>query len=222
MELIRTIDLTKVYLTSEIETTALHNINLTINEGEFIAVMGPSGCGKTTFLNLIGMLDTPTEGRYFFMSDDISRYNEKKRAVLRKVNLGFVFQDYNLIKELTVFDNVMLPLQYVKMSNASRKEKVNNILKQLEIGARASHYPNQLSGGQQQRVAIARALVVDPRLIIADEPTGNLDSLNGSHVMQLFSRIHKTGKTIIIVTHSDEVASYAQRIVYLKDGKIID
>jgi putative ABC transport system ATP-binding protein len=222
MELIRTVNLTKVYRTEDIETIALSNINITINEGDFVAIMGPSGCGKTTFLNLIGMLDNPSKGKYFFLSEDVSKVNEKRRSLLRKENLGFIFQDYNLIRELNVFDNVWLPLQYVKMNGASKRDMVRKVLHQLEISSRSGHFPNQLSGGQQQRVAIARALVCDPRLIIADEPTGNLDSVNSTLVMEIIEEIHKTGKTIIIVTHSDTIASYADRIISLKDGSVVN
>ncbi|MDD4372543.1 MAG: ABC transporter ATP-binding protein [Bacteroidales bacterium] len=222
MELIRTVNLSKVYRTEDIETIALSGINLTIKEGEFVAIMGPSGCGKTTFLNLIGMLDKPSKGKYFFLSEDVCKFNEKSRSLLRKENLGFIFQDYNLIRELNVFDNVWLPLQYVKMNGASKRDRVRKVLHQLEISSRSSHFPNQLSGGQQQRVAIARALVCGPRLIIADEPTGNLDSVNSTLVMEIIEEIHKTGKTIIIVTHSDTIAGYADRIISLKDGSVVN
>ncbi len=222
MELIRTINLSKVYQTEDIETTALNKLNLSINEGEFVAVMGPSGCGKTTLLNLIGLLDTPTSGGYFFQSINTVERNERSRAALRKLNIGFIFQDFNLIKDLNVFDNVLLPLQYLKMSNRSRKEKVNIILEQLEIISRCRHYPSQLSGGQQQRVAIARALIIEPSLIIADEPTGNLDYENSNLVMQTLVRINSLGKTILMVTHDATIATYAKRVVHLKDGMQIE
>jgi putative ABC transport system ATP-binding protein len=183
--MLKTKNLTKVFTTEEVETTALNNVNAEIQDGEFVAIMGPSGCGKSTFLHIAGMLDNPTDGEYYFMGTEVSRYSEKKRANLRKGNIGFVFQSFNLIDELTVFENIELPLLYLKVSASDRKKKVNNTLAQLELMPRKNHYPQQISGGQQQRVAVARAVIANPKVILADEPTGNLDSTHGNEVMKI-------------------------------------
>lgn len=214
-------NLNKIFLTEDIETTALNNINLEINKGDFIALMGPSGCGKSTLLNVIGLLSTPTSGNYYFDGVNVANYNEQQRTVLRKGNIGFIFQSFNLIDELNVFENIELPLVYMNILSKDRKLMVNNILKRMNIDHRVNHFPRQLSGGQQQRVAICRALVINPKLILADEPTGNLDSSNGEEVMNILSELNKSGSTIIMVTHSDRDASYALKNVKLNDGKIV-
>jgi len=214
-------NLNRIFRTLDLETKALSNINLTVNEGEFVAIMGPSGCGKSTLLSILGMLDSPTNGSFEFAGSNIAAYNEKQLAQLRKTAVGFVFQSFNLIDELSVFENVELPLQYQKISKVERKERVEAILKDLAIDHRAEHLPQQLSGGQQQRVAIARALVGNPKLILADEPTGNLDSKNGDDVMAMLRELNKAGTTVIMVTHSEKEGSYADRIVRLLDGQII-
>lgn len=219
--LIQTENLTRIYRTDDIETTSLDQINLTINEGEFVAMMGPSGCGKSTLLNLIGLLDAPTAGRYSLMGTDVSGYNERQRALMRKANIGFIFQSFNLIDELTVFENIELPLLYLGFSAAERKQKVEDAMVRMEIVHRKKHFPQQLSGGQQQRVAVCRAIVTNPKLILADEPTGNLDSKNGEEVMKLLTTLNQQGTTILMVTHSNEHAKYAKRIVYMLDGKIV-
>ena len=221
MEIINTKSLTKIYTTEEIETTALNKINLKIDEGGFVAIMGPSGCGKTTLLNILGLLDSPSGGLYTFLGHEVSQYKESKRTKLRKSNIGFIFQNYNLIDELNVFDNVEMPLIYLKMSRKERKERVKTVLKKLDITHRAKHFPSQLSGGQQQRAAVARAVAINPKIILADEPTGNLDSKNGDEVMELLSALNKAGTTIIMVTHSKHDASFANSIINLFDGKII-
>ena len=218
--MIKTRDMVKVFLTEEVETTALNNVNLEVKEGEFISIMGPSGCGKSTLLNILGLLDNPTKGEFHFLGNDVSKYNERQRADLRKENLGFVFQSFNLIDELTVFENVELPLLYLKMGSADRKKKVNKVLEQMGIGHRSSHFPQQLSGGQQQRVAVSRAVVSEPKIIMADEPTGNLDSSHGDEVMKILGDLNKQGTSIIMVTHSPDYAKYAHRTVHLFDGKI--
>lgn len=218
--MIKTRDMVKVFLTEEVETTALNNVNLEVKEGEFISIMGPSGCGKSTLLNILGLLDNPTRGEFNFLGHEVSGYNERQRADLRKENLGFVFQSFNLIDELTVFENVELPLLYLKMGSADRKKKVNNVLEQMGIGHRSSHFPQQLSGGQQQRVAVSRAVVSEPKIIMADEPTGNLDSSHGDEVMKILGDLNKQGTSIIMVTHSPDYAKYAHRTVHLFDGKI--
>lgn len=192
--MIKTKDLKKFYRTDEVETTALNNINLEVKEGEYVAIMGPSGCGKSTLLNVLGMIDKPSSGEYFFFDEEVSRYSERQRANLRKSNIGFVFQSFNLIDELTVFENVELPLLYLGYSSHERKERVNEVLENMEIIARKNHFPQQLSGGQQQRVAVARAIVARPKLILADEPTGNLDSAHGDEVMRLIDELHESGK----------------------------
>jgi putative ABC transport system ATP-binding protein len=219
--MIKTNDLTKIFRTEEVETTALNKINLDVKEGEYVAVMGPSGCGKSTLLNILGLLDNPTSGSYLFNGTEVANLKERDRTVFRKGNIGFVFQSFNLIDELNVFENVELPLIYLKMKTSERKKKVEEALDRMKITHRAKHFPQQLSGGQQQRVAIARAVVANPRLILADEPTGNLDSKNGIEVINLLCELNKEGTTIIMVTHSERDASYAHRIVNLFDGQIV-
>jgi putative ABC transport system ATP-binding protein len=219
--MIKTNELTKIFRTEEVETTALNKINLDVKEGEYVAVMGPSGCGKSTLLNILGLLDNPTSGSYLFNGTEVANLKERDRTVFRKGNIGFVFQSFNLIDELNVFENVELPLIYLKMKTSERKKKVEEALDRMKITHRAKHFPQQLSGGQQQRVAIARAVVANPRLILADEPTGNLDSKNGIEVINLLSELNKEGTTIIMVTHSERDAGYAHRIVNLFDGQIV-
>jgi putative ABC transport system ATP-binding protein len=219
--MIKTNELTKIFRTEEVETTALNKINLDVMEGEYVAVMGPSGCGKSTLLNILGLLDNPTSGSYLFNGTEVANLRERDRTVFRKGNIGFVFQSFNLIDELNVFENVELPLIYLKMKTSERKKKVEDALERMKITHRAKHFPQQLSGGQQQRVAIARAVVANPRLILADEPTGNLDSKNGIEVINLLSELNKEGTTIIMVTHSERDAGYAHRIVNLFDGQIV-
>jgi putative ABC transport system ATP-binding protein len=219
--MIKTNDLTKIFRTEEVETTALNAINLDVKEGEYVAVMGPSGCGKSTLLNILGLLDNPTSGSYLFNGTEVANLKERDRTVFRKGNIGFVFQSFNLIDELNVFENVELPLIYLKMKTSERKKKVEEALDRMKITHRAKHFPQQLSGGQQQRVAIARAVVANPRLILADEPTGNLDSKNGIEVINLLCELNKEGTTIIMVTHSERDAGYAHRIVNLFDGQIV-
>jgi putative ABC transport system ATP-binding protein len=219
--MIKTEKLTKVFRTEEIETYALNGVNVNVKPGEFVAIMGPSGCGKSTLLNILGMLDNPTEGNYQFNGTEVSKLKEKDRTKFRKGNIGFVFQSFNLIDELNVFENVELPLIYLNMKAQERREKVEAVLHRMKIGHRAKHFPQQLSGGQQQRVAIARAVVANPKLILADEPTGNLDSKNGIEVMNLLSELNQEGATIIMVTHSDRDAGFAHRIINLLDGKVI-
>ncbi len=214
-------NLSKVFRTEEVETTALNNVSLEVKEGEFVAIMGPSGCGKSTLLNIIGLLDNPTEGNYYFNGQEVGHLKEKQRTQVRKGNIGFVFQSFNLIDELNVYENVELPLVYLKKKASEKKELINSILNRMNISHRAKHFPQQLSGGQQQRVAIARAVVAGPKLILADEPTGNLDSKNGSDVMSLLTELNQEGTTIIMVTHSQHDASYAHRIINLFDGQII-
>ena len=220
--MIRTNDLVKIFTTEEVETTALNRVNLEVKEGEFVSIMGPSGCGKSTLLNILGLLDNPSEGEYHFLGNEVAKYNEKQRAELRKHNLGFVFQNFNLIDELTVFENVELPLLYLKINAADRKKKVNKVLRQMGIDHRAGHFPQQLSGGQQQRVAVSRAVVSEPKIIMADEPTGNLDSSHGDEVMQILEELNKQGTSIIMVTHSPDYANYAHRTINLFDGKIAE
>ncbi|MCX6640249.1 MAG: ABC transporter ATP-binding protein [bacterium] len=219
--MIKTKNLKKIYLTEEVETTALNNVNLEIQPGEFLAIMGPSGCGKSTLLNLLGLLDNPTGGEYFFLDQEVSKFTERQRANTRKRNIGFVFQSFNLIDELTVFENVELPLLYLGVSTTERKKKVEAVLEQMEIMSRRNHFPQQLSGGQQQRVAVARAVVAQPRMILADEPTGNLDSSHGDEVMKLLTVLNEAGTTIIMVTHSPAYAEFAHRTVHLFDGHIV-
>ena len=220
--MIQTKDLSKVYTTEEVETTALNSVNVEINEGEFVAIMGPSGCGKSTLLNILGLLDKPTGGEYYFREEEVAGYNERQRANLRKHNIGFVFQSFNLIDELTVYENVELPLLYQGVSSSERKERVNDVLDYMEIQHRGSHFPQQLSGGQQQRVAVARAVVGDPSILLADEPTGNLDSGNASAVMDLMGELHQGGATICMVTHDPRWAEHAERTIHLFDGMVVD
>ncbi|MDH5608080.1 MAG: ABC transporter ATP-binding protein [Cyclobacteriaceae bacterium] len=219
--LIKTSGLKKFYYTDEIETTALAGVNMEVKTGEFVAIMGPSGCGKSTLLNIVGLLDNPSEGDFYFNELEISGYNERKRADLRKANIGFVFQSFNLIDELTVFENIELPLIYLKYSASERKKRVEEVMEQMKIMHRRNHFPQQLSGGQQQRVAISRAVVAKPKLILADEPTGNLDSSNGQEVMNLLTELNETGTTVVMVTHSPIDAEYAHRIIHLFDGQIV-
>ena len=220
-KIIKVNDLCKVFRTEEIETTALNNVSFEINDGEFVAIMGPSGCGKSTLLNILGLLDNPTTGSYELLGKEVANLKEKDRTKFRKGNIGFVFQSFNLIDELNVYDNVELPLRYLNISASERKEKVTAILKRMNISHRAQHFPQQLSGGQQQRVAIARAVVSNPKLILADEPTGNLDSKNGREVMELLKELNSEGTTIVMVTHSQKDAACAQRTINLFDGKIV-
>ncbi len=222
MSLLKTTSLSKVYRTDTVETTALNAVDISIAQGEFVAIMGPSGCGKSTLLNIIGLLDSPSSGSYFVNGEDVSGYNERKRAEVRKSTIGFVFQSFNLIDELTVAENIELPLIYTGLGKAERKQRTQAAMDRMNIGHRAKHFPQQLSGGQQQRVAIARAVVNSPKLILADEPTGNLDSAMGEEVMNLLTELNKAGTTIIIVTHSLRDAGYAQRTIKLLDGKVVD
>jgi putative ABC transport system ATP-binding protein len=210
-----------LYTTEEVETTALNNVNLEIKSGEFVAIMGPSGCGKSTLLNILGLLDNPSSGEYHFVGHEVSKYSERQRADLRKSNIGFIFQSFNLIDELTVYENVELPLLYLGMPSSEREQKVNASLDRMQIIHRRNHFPQQLSGGQQQRVAIARAVVAKPKLILADEPTGNLDSRNGEEVMKLLTQLNDEGTTIIMVTHSPADAEYSHRIIHLFDGHVV-
>lgn len=219
--MIKTNSLTKVFRTEEVETTALNKVTLDVKEGEYVAVMGPSGCGKSTLLNILGLLDNPTSGSYIFNGTEVANLKERDRTIFRKGNIGFVFQSFNLIDELNVYENVELPLIYLKMKAGERKKMVEDVLERMKIGHRAKHFPQQLSGGQQQRVAIARAVVANPKLILADEPTGNLDSKNGIEVINLLTELNKEGTTIIMVTHSDRDAGYAHRVVNLFDGQVV-
>lgn len=219
--MIKTVDLVKIFRTDEVETTALNKVNLEVEKGDFVAVMGPSGCGKSTLLNILGLLDNPSSGDLYFEGTELAKYNERKRTNLRKGNIGFVFQSFNLIDELTVFENVELPLLYMKVPSKERRKKVEEVLERMKIAHRKKHFPQQLSGGQQQRVAICRSVVANPKLILADEPTGNLDSANGEEVMNLLTELNKDGTTIVMVTHSPSDAEYANRIVQLFDGHIV-
>ncbi|XWN35896.1 MAG: ABC transporter ATP-binding protein [Balneola sp.] len=214
-------NLKKVYSTEEVETTALNNVNIEIKEGEFVAIMGPSGCGKSTLLNIMGLLDNPSDGEYHFLGHDVSNKTERERAQLRKGNIGFIFQSFNLIDELTVFENVELPLLYLGMSADERKEKAEAALDRMSMMHRRNHFPQQLSGGQQQRVAIARAVVANAKLILADEPTGNLDSDHGNEVMKVLAELNEQGTTIVMVTHSPHDADYAMRVIHLFDGHVV-
>ena len=214
-------NLSKTFRTTEVETIALNKVNLEVREKEFVAIMGPSGCGKSTLLNILGLLDNPTEGNYYLGDKEVGHLKEKDRTNVRKGNIGFVFQSFNLIDELNVFENIELPLTYLHIPAEERKKKVNEIMKRMGISHRAKHYPQQLSGGQQQRVAIARAVVSDPKIILADEPTGNLDSKNGQEVMELRTELNKEGTTIVMVTHSQRDAGFAGRIINLFDGQIV-
>lgn len=219
--MIKTVNLNKVFRTEEIETSALNEVNLHIQKGEFVAIMGPSGCGKSTLLNIIGLLDNPSSGEYYFDNQEVGGFKERNRTMLRKGNIGFVFQSFNLIDELNVYENVELPLIYLKLSSKERKEMVEKVLERMKISHRKNHFPQQLSGGQQQRVAIARAVVANPKLILADEPTGNLDSKNGLEVMNLLTELNREGTTIVMVTHSMRDAEYAHRVINLFDGQVI-
>jgi len=219
--MIKISELEKIYRTEEVETVALNKLNVEVKAGEFVAVMGPSGCGKSTLLNILGMLDDPDSGSYKFNDIEIASFNERKRANLRKHNLGFVFQSFNLIDELTVYENVELPLIYMKTNAAERKKRVDEVLDKMQIMHRRNHFPQQLSGGQQQRVAVARAVVNRPKLILADEPTGNLDSKNGVEVMQLLTDLNEQGTTIVMVTHSEHDARYSHRIIRMLDGQTV-
>ena len=219
--MIKVTDLSKIFRTEEIETTALNQVSFQIEEGEFVAIMGPSGCGKSTLLNILGLLDNPTDGSYLLLGQEVAKLKEKDRTKFRKGNIGFVFQSFNLIDELNVFENVELPLRYLNIGAAERKKRVTEMLKRMNISHRAKHFPQQLSGGQQQRVAIARAVVSNPKLILADEPTGNLDSKNGKEVMDLLTELNDEGTTIVLVTHSQKDAAVAQRIINLFDGRIV-
>jgi len=219
--MIETNELVKVFKSDEVETTAINKLNLNIQEGEFLAIMGPSGCGKSTLLNILGLLDNPTVGKYYFNGEDVSGYSEKKMTNIRKGKIGFVFQSFNLIDELNVYDNVELPLLYLNLSRSERKKRVLAALDRMQITHRQKHYPQQLLGGQQQRVAVARAVVSNPELILADEPTGNLDSTNGAEVMDLLTQLNKEGTTIVMVTHSANDAQRAHRIVQLLDGHLV-
>ena len=220
--MIRTENLTRIFRTEEIETIALNGVNINVKDGEFVAIMGPSGCGKSTVLNILGLLDTPTEGKYWLGDEEVGHLKERERTAYRKGRIGFVFQNFNLIDELTVEENIDLQLKYLGIGKAERKERVLDILRKVKLSHRAKHYPHQLSGGQQQRVAIARAVVGKPSIILADEPTGNLDSKNGMEVMQLLSELNEEGTTIVMVTHSKHDATYASRIINLFDGQVVD
>jgi len=219
--MIKISNLQKFYRTEEVETVALNDLSIHVKEGEFVAVMGPSGCGKSTLLNIVGLLDDLDEGSYLFNGIEVAKFNERKRSDLRKHNIGFVFQSFNLIDELTVFENVELPLIYTKVPAAERKKRVEEVLEKVQIMHRRNHFPQQLSGGQQQRVAVARAVVNNPKLILADEPTGNLDSNNGNEVMQLLTELNEAGTTIVMVTHSEHDARFADRVIRMLDGQVL-
>ena len=219
--MIKVTELSKIFRTEEIETTALNGVSFEIKKGEFVAIMGPSGCGKSTLLNILGLLDNPSGGSYELMGQEVAQLKERDRTKFRKGNIGFVFQSFNLIDELNVFENVELPLKYLNMSASERKQRVTAMLKRMNISHRAQHFPQQLSGGQQQRVAIARAVISNPTLVLADEPTGNLDSKNGKEVMDLLTELNSEGTTIVMVTHSQKDASVAQRTINLFDGRIV-
>lgn len=219
--MIKLTNLTKVYRTDEIASTALNEVSFEIEQGEFVSVMGPSGCGKSTLLNILGLIDNPETGNYEFLENEVGNLNEKGRANIRKKNIGFIFQNFNLIDELTVFENIELPLIYNKVKSSERKKRVNELIEKIGITHRSSHFPQQLSGGQQQRVAVARALVTKPALILADEPTGNLDSSHGNEVMDLLCELNEAGTTIVMVTHSSHDASYSGRVINLLDGQVV-
>ena len=219
--MIKTVNLQKIFRTEEVQTLALNNVDMEVDNGEFVAIMGPSGCGKSTLLNILGLLDNPTSGEYYLNGTEVSKYTESQRTNLRKGVIGFVFQSFNLIDELNVYENIELPLLYMGIPSAERKKRVEEAMQRMGIMHRSKHFPQQLSGGQQQRVAIARAVVAGPKLILADEPTGNLDSKNGKEVMDLLCELHKEGTTIVMVTHSRHDAGYADRIVNLFDGQIV-
>ncbi len=219
--MIKTVNLQKIFKTEEVQTLALNNVNIEVKDGEFVAIMGPSGCGKSTLLNILGLLDNPSEGEYYLNEKEVSKYTEAQRTTLRKGVIGFVFQSFNLIDELNVYENIELPLLYMGVSASERKRRVETAMERMAIMHRSKHFPQQLSGGQQQRVAIARAVVANPKLILADEPTGNLDSKNGKEVMELLSELNKEGTTIVMVTHSQHDAGYASRTINLFDGQVI-
>lgn len=219
--MIRTSNLKKIYRTEEVETTALNDVNITISEGEFVSIMGPSGCGKTTLMNILGLIDNPTGGEYYFLDEEVAGYSERQRSNLRKHNIGFIFQSFNLIDELSVYENVELPMLYTKVPSKDRKVRVEALLEEMNMMHRRNHFPQQLSGGQQQRVAVARAIVNKPKLILADEPTGNLDSSNGDDVMKLLAGLNQAGTTIIMVTHSPYCAEFGNRIIRLLDGQVV-
>jgi putative ABC transport system ATP-binding protein len=219
--MIKTEGIVKIFRTEEVETLALDRVSMEIGEGEFVAVMGPSGCGKSTLLNILGLLDSPTEGTYYLTGEDVSRHGERKRSFIRKNNIGFVFQSFNLIDELTIFENVGLPLLYQGVPASERKKRVEDVLERFRMIPRRNHFPQQLSGGQQQRAAVARAVITRPRLILADEPTGNLDSAHGEEVMQSLIELNEEGTTIVMVTHSPSYADYSRRIINLFDGKLL-
>lgn len=219
--MLKTVNLKKIYTTEEVETTALNSVNIEINAKEFVAIMGPSGCGKSTLLNIFGLLDNPSEGEYHFMDYEVSKYTERQRANLRKASIGFVFQSFNLIDELTVFENVELPLLYLGVPSKDREKMVVEVLERMQIMHRKDHFPQQLSGGQQRRVAVSRAVVAKPKLILADEPTGNLDSSNGEEVMNILTQLNEEGTTIVMVTHSPHDSEYAHRIIHLFDGHVV-
>ena len=219
--MIKTVNLQKIFRTEEVQTLALTNVNIEVSEGEFVAIMGPSGCGKSTLLNILGLPDNPTAGEYYLNGTEVSRYTEAQRTDLRKGVIGFVFQSFNLIDELNVYENVELPLLYMGIPTAERKKRVEEALQRMGMMHRVKHFPQQLSGGQQQRAAIARAVVAGPKLILADEPTGNLDSKNGREVMELLKELHRDGTTIVMVTHSQHDADYADRIINLFDGQVV-
>jgi putative ABC transport system ATP-binding protein len=220
--MIKTEKLQKIFKTEEVETWALHDVTLEIKEGEFVAIMGPSGCGKSTLLNILGLLDNPTNGVYTLNGEDVSKYTEAQRTNLRKGVIGFVFQSFNLIDELNVYENIELPLLYMGVPKEERKQRVEEAMKRMDISHRVKHFPQQLSGGQQQRVAIARAVVANPKIILADEPTGNLDSKNGKEVMDLLTQLNKEGTTVVMVTHSQHDAGYATRTINLFDGQVVN
>ncbi len=219
--MLRTVNLKKLYTTEDVETTALNDVNMEINGGEFVAIMGPSGCGKSTLLNVLGLLDNPSDGEYHFLDNEVSNFSERQRANLRKQNIGFVFQSFNLIDELTVYENIELPLLYLGFASSDRKKRVDDVMEHMQISHRRNHFPQQLSGGQQQRVAVGRAVVAKPKLILADEPTGNLDSAHGDEVMQMLTELNENGTTILMVTHSPAYAEYSHRIIHLFDGHVV-
>ena len=219
--MIKVSNLSKVFRTEEIETTALNGVSFEIKDGEFVAIMGPSGCGKSTLLNILGLLDNPTSGSYELLGTEVANLKEKERTKFRKGNIGFVFQSFNLIDELNVYENIELPLRYLNISASERKQKVTEIMKRMAISHRAQHFPQQLSGGQQQRVAIARALAANPSLILADEPTGNLDSRTGAEVMALFHELHAAGNTIVLITHDAGIAAQTPRAIHIHDGRVL-
>ncbi len=219
--MIKTENLTKIYRTDEVETTALNEVSIEIQAGEFVSIMGPSGCGKSTLMNILGMIDNPSGGNYGFLDHEVSIYSERQRSDLRKNNIGFIFQSFNLIDELTVFENVELPLIYTKVGSAERKQRVEEVLEKMNMMHRRNHFPQQLSGGQQQRVAVGRAIINNPKLILADEPTGNLDSNNGDDVMKTLVKLNQEGATIIMVTHSQYCAEFGNRIIRMLDGQVV-